>query len=305
MTTISQARVPHEVVPDTVSVPGWVGSLLGRPVPAEGAGLSTLEGSGFALTTGLIHDAARLGSLDLQRAVCALYLDVAARLDELKARHAVRFWNFIPGIHARMGVRDGGILDRYMVFNAGRYAAYVRWHGQRDVGGQAATATGIGHSGADLVVHCLSSDKAGEPIENPRQVPAYRYSRRRGPMPPCFARATLIGRAQSRELLVGGTASVLGEQSVHLGDVKAQALETFANMAALVGGNGTTKSRWAALARYRTLRVYTVLGSDAAPVRELVAEHFPAVEALECVRADVCRRTLLVEIEGTAEGAGV
>ena len=246
-----------------------------------------------------------MSALDLQRAVCTLYLDIASRLGELGARHAVRFWNFIPRIHARMGSRDGGILDRYMVFNAGRYAAYVRWHGQKDVGGQAATATGIGHSGNDLVVHCLSGARAGEPIENPRQVPAYRYSRRRGPMPPCFARATLVGSARSPVLLVGGTASVLGEQSVHLGDVRAQALETFWNMAALVGGNGRERTRREALARYRTLRIYAVLGSDASVVRSLAAEHFPSVEVVECVRADVCRRTLLVEIEGTADGAGV
>ena len=30
------------------------------------------------------------------------------------------------------------------------------------------------------------------PVENPRQIPAFRYSKRYGPIPPCFARATRI-----------------------------------------------------------------------------------------------------------------
>jgi hypothetical protein len=74
-------------------------------------------------------------------------------------------------------------------------------------------------------------------------------------------------------------------------------------MAALVGSGG--RRMRAALARYRSLRVYTVHAADAARVRELVGEYFTGVEQVEFVRADVCRRTLLVEIEATADGAGL
>jgi chorismate lyase/3-hydroxybenzoate synthase len=198
-----------------------------------------------------------------------------------------------------------------MVFNAGRYAAYASWYGGADVGPRVATATGIGHLGSDLVVHCLTAEEPGLPVENPRQVPAYRYSRRRGPMPPLFARATMIGSGSGRMLLVGGTSSVCGESSVHLGDVQEQTLETFHNLGCLAAGEAGDDPGRARpsdvelrrqLAAYRTLRVYCVHASDLQRVQEMVKAYLPGLESLELCRADVCRRTLLVEIEGTASG---
>ena len=43
-------------------------------------------------------------------------------------------------------------LDRYMVFNAGRYDAYARWYGTpRAFSHALATASAVGVQGADLV----------------------------------------------------------------------------------------------------------------------------------------------------------
>ena len=60
-----------------------------------------------------------------KRAVGDAYRAIAESL-RASGHHPVRFWNFVPGIHADMG----GGLDRYMVFNAGRYAAFEAWFGQ-------------------------------------------------------------------------------------------------------------------------------------------------------------------------------
>ena len=51
----------------------------------------------------------------------------------------------------------------------------------------------------DLMIDALSAASPGIAVENPRQIPSYRYARRYGPRPPCFARATLLSasRAQS------------------------------------------------------------------------------------------------------------
>jgi chorismate lyase / 3-hydroxybenzoate synthase len=301
MTTITNGRLSTHR--ETVDPPGWVWDLLAaEPTPLNGA-LRTVESGDFALVSGVIPDADTLAALDLQHAVCSLYLDIWNAAGSV--REPVRLWNFIPGIHARMGSRDGGFLDRYMVFNAGRFAAYTEWYGEADMGPRVATATGIGHSGSNLAVHCLFSRTAGIPVENPRQVPAYRYSRRRGPMPPVFARATIIGAGPDRTMLVGGTSSVRGESSAHLGDVRAQALETFRNLASLVHPHKETRIESGTpdpdlLAAYQTLRIYFVRDADKPLVHDLVLKHFPRLKGLELFRADVCRRTLLVEIEGTA-----
>ena len=38
------------------------------------------------------------------------------------------------------------------------------------------TATGVGHQGPDLVVHCFLGKRKGFELENPRQIPAYRWA---------------------------------------------------------------------------------------------------------------------------------
>ncbi len=296
---------PLAVATETVSPPDWVWDLVDRSAPASSSTSGQVQdfrGADSVLLSACIPGATSLGALQLQQSVCTLYLSLTQRLESLHFPHAVRLWNFIPHIHARMGSRSEGILDRYMVFNAGRYAAYARWYGETGTGPRSATATGIGHSGEDLLVHCLATRTPGIAVENPRQVPAYRYSLRRGPLPPCFARATVATLDGDRLLMVGGTASVRGEMSVHPGDLEAQFAETLTNMAALIVGKAemTKQEIQTALSRYRTLRVYCAHSSDVAMVRRGVQRSFASLDSVEYVRADVCRRTLLVEIEGVA-----
>ena len=70
-------------------------------------------------------------------------------------------------------------------------------------------------------------------MANPRQIAPYRYSKRFGPLPPCFARATVLPAeaGTARKILVGGTASIRGEESIYLDDIRLQTSETFHNLA--------------------------------------------------------------------------
>ena len=140
-------------------------------------------------------------------------------------------------------------------------------------------------------------------VENPRQVPAYRYSRRFGPLPPCFARATIVRPSVGAPLLmVGGTASIRGEESMHANDLGAQVDETLANLASVVcaawGGAGDER----ALRRYRHLRAYHRREGDRLAVESRMRAAFPALDRLELLPAELCRPELLVEVEGLAEG---
>lgn len=178
-------------------------------------------------------------------------------------------------------------MDRYMVFNVARHAACRRWLG--DGFEQCLpTASGIGHDGEDLVIDALAAADPGEPVENPRQIPAYRYSRRYGPRPPCFARATVLPRHGL--MLIGGTASVVGQDSEHPGDLAAQIHETLANLSALSGD----------LRRLTDLRVFHPRAEDAGPIGRTIGAALGAGARIELMRAELCRRELLVEIEGVA-----
>src|SRR5690606_8127364 len=124
--------------------------------------------------------------------------------------------------------------DRYMIFNAGRYAAYTQWNDCRGLPSDIATASGVGHTGTDLFVHCLAGRVCGIPVENPRQIPAWKYSQQYGPFPPSFTRATLLRDKEIDRLFVGGTASICGERSRHFANLKQQTRETLLNLAAVI-----------------------------------------------------------------------
>jgi enamine deaminase RidA (YjgF/YER057c/UK114 family) len=241
----------------------------------------------YFLASARVTDARGLGREVFQAATAGAYDQIRSELIACGAVHPVRLWNHIPGIHEPLG--DG--LDRYMVFNAGRYEALSEWFG----GDQAfdtriASASGVGHQGRDLVIHCLASDRPGRAVDNPRQTAPYRYSRKYGPLPPCFARATRIEVGGQPLVLVGGTASIVGEESVHLGDLARQTEETLTNLAAL-----------APLAEYRELRVYYPDTERLDELRTLLDGALAGADRIEWVRADLCRPELLVEIEGVAE----
>ena len=180
-----------------------------------------------------VDDVTGMDILTFQRRVMEAYEGVFEQLASHRA-HPVRFWAFVPGIHDDMG----GGLDRYMAFNAGRYGAFAAYFG-RPTSFRVTVPTGsaVGVAGDTFQLHCLGANEPGLPVENPRQISAYNYSRRFGPMPPCFARATLLRDGREAMLLVGGTASITGEESRHLDALEAQLRETFLNLASVVASS--------------------------------------------------------------------
>lgn len=231
----------------------------------------------------------------LEQSACEAYQGL---LNQLGAQwHPVRIWNCVPEI---VGDAGGG-LNRYMRFNAGRHRALGNWLGSVEAFECALpAASAVGTDGEELTIHILACPRRGFPVHNPRQRPPHRYSPRFGPKPPCFARGTLVEQpGLGPVLLVGGTASVRGEDSVHLDDLPSQIDETVQNLAALVCA-GWPADEPRALDYYRELRVYHPRAQDQATLQSVLPGRFPQVRAIEFVLADLCRPELLVEIEGLA-----
>jgi chorismate lyase / 3-hydroxybenzoate synthase len=242
--------------------------------------------------------AARAMCADALRAhVAEAYIGVGDALTAL-GRVPIRFWNFVPDPAEPMG----GGLDRYMVFNAGRFDGYAQWLGtSNEFVRLLPTASAVGVMTDDLVICCLASETRGTPVENPRQKPAYKYSRRYGPTPPSFSRATIASLNGERRLLVGGTASIVGEDSMHEGDVDAQLEETLRNLEALIGAALDDSHAGSPLDRLLDLRVYVARVEDVAAIRSALTARCPRAERIEIAIARVCRPELLVEIEGVAD----
>jgi hypothetical protein len=300
-----------------LSPPTWVDQFLGKPLrragqPISGGSVCVREGGDFSLVSICLSDARDLSAEDFQKQTADVYRAIERELKAGPARHPVRVWNHLPDIHAPSS--EAG-FDRYMAFNAGRFQAYSDWLGGAGAFDQTVpSASAVGHDGRELVIHALASRRPGIAIANPRQIAPYRYSRRFGPLPPCFARATVItaGEDSARKILIGGTASIRGEESIYLDDIARQTSETFHNLAHLIRAATTEPCdasqglpaaevrRW--LARFQNLRIYYLREADRDFIASRIAEDFAKECQLEFVRADLCRAELLVEIEGLARG---
>lgn len=297
------------------AAPSWTVSLLGPSASSRKArsgdiSLSIATNDAFSFISARAAGAAALGAADFEQLTWRMYEAIRRELKTTAAPNPVRFWNHLPEIHASSDMPD---IDRYMNFNAGRFRALGEWLGGKEAFDRAApTASAVGHRGTGLVVHVLGARSRGVAVANPRQVAPHRYSRRFGPVPPCFARATIVLEPSGDPafLLVGGTASIRGEASVHVDDLRHQTDETFENLAHLIAAARGAASdehstpyaeqRRELLSTFTDLRVYYVREADRAFVAGSVGETFPASCRIEYVRADLCRRELLVEIEGRA-----
>ena len=310
---------PFPIVADeTPTVPTWVSPAMGsctEVFPHCNRGPVSVRvriGQDLMLVAVRWKDAAALNAPEFRDAARTIY-EVARGLidtprsdakeggptaDNATAQHLVRVWNFIPSIHEAMG--DG--MDRYRVFNLGRFEAYESWLGADRFPATLPTATGVGHDGPDLVVYFLCAKQAGIPLENPRQRPAFEYSRRMGPRPPCFARATIIHNRGRPLMLIGGTASVYGEDSMHPGSLTRQLDETFENLAVLLAAADRVVGVEAdgRPLRITHARVYHVHRGDEATALSAARSRLGEACVLEAVCAAICRPELLIEIEAVA-----
>ncbi len=214
------------------------------------------------------------------------YLDIFDFLKASGGKVPVRFWNYPVAITG-----DDNGLERYRRYNIGRHRTFVaRLEQDRP---PAATAVG-GHLGASII-YFLAASSAATPVENPRQVSAYNYPQIYGPRSPSFSRASIYVQNDAACLFVSGTASIVGHETRHEGDLAGQIAETAKNLRAVID---EAEKRTAAPMRGEwALKIYL---QDAAAV-PLVA---PAIDAVFgagsqriYLRGDICRRELLVEIE--------
>lgn len=264
--------------------------------PAERTGCAAGVGSLASVDHVVLHSRTALAdAADIAAAACALYCDLLTHTRELGYPHLARIWNFVPDIN-----EGAGDAETYVRFNRGRMAAFDQL-GLSPARYPAATGVG-GPPGSPLTVIVAASRVEPVALENPRQTSAYRYPRRYGPRAPAFARATLLPDRDGATLFISGTASIVGHESQH-DAIELQVEETLANLAQVVAG---AAARVPGLARARGhWQVYLRDPADFAVVERAVRRQLGG-DAVAYLRADICRRELLVEIEGVCHltGAG-
>jgi chorismate lyase/3-hydroxybenzoate synthase len=175
----------------------------------------------------------RGGADGIELATETAYRRITAFLATHGYPHMLRMWNYFDDITG-----GEGDDERYRRFCVGRARAI----GAIDPAALPA-ATAIGRATGDkeqgeerrLQVYWLAARASGTPVENPRQVSAYRYPRQYGPQSPGFARAMLPPAGGAMPLMLSGTAAIVGHESQHRDDVEAQLDEVLANLDSLIG----------------------------------------------------------------------
>jgi chorismate lyase/3-hydroxybenzoate synthase len=204
----------------------------------------------------------------------------------------LRMWNYFPAITVQQGE-----LNRYQTFCLGRQDALDTFG---NFGYSPPAATAIGTAQAGLQLYFIAAKSAGMQLENPRQTSAFLYPRQYGPVSPAFSRATVKDWGQGKHIYISGTTSIVGHETLHVGDPLAQLEETLCNLEALLGhGDDTLGLPIRAVRELTQLKVY-VHDPVSLPLLQarLTAYLAGSKASVLYLQGDVCRADLMVEMEG-------
>jgi len=222
----------------------------------------------------------------------------------------VRQWNYIENI-----LNNDDAIQHYQEFNNQRTGFYgtVKW----DSGYPSATGIGTeaGGVGINLIAVKSSANYDVYSIKNPKQTDAHGYSEKvlwgskegLSKTTPKFERGKIIITNNYIDIYVSGTAAIIGENTIPEIDVKSQTRTTIENILSLVSienlKNNIPEKYHSRLNKlidgfsFSYIRVYVKQENYVREVKKICLEYFGDSPTIFVV-ADICRKNLLVEIEG-------
>jgi len=220
------------------------------------------------------------------------YKTMLHRLHTLGYPYLWRIWNYFPRINDD---QDG--LERYQRFCLGRHHALTEV--LADFPSSLPAATAVGTKSGPLQIMFLAGTQPAVHLGNPRQLNAYEYPRHYGPRSPSFARATFTRSEEECRLYLSGTASVVGHASRHTGLPRAQTEETIRNIQAVFEQAQHAAGFDLIGTRRRALyKVYVRDSAAHAEIQDTIMNSPLSREHVLFLQSDLCRKELLVEIEG-------
>jgi hypothetical protein len=150
-----------------------------------------------------------------------------------------------------------------------------------------------------------SDDLKSFPINNPSQIAAHTYSKNVLAGEECvlkttpkFERARYLELFGKKMIFISGTASIIGERTVGVGNPAEQTEITINNIKQLYSNDILEKlSQESLTPKYGHARVYVKNRKDYAAIKRTFKSHFGNLPVVYII-ADICRNDLLVEIEG-------
>jgi len=211
----------------------------------------------------------------------------------------VRQWNYLEDI---LGFDSQE--QRYQEFNNARTNVYGSAF--EKMGYPAATGIGMKQGGIIIeFVAVLSEICKSVAINNPSQIAAHKYSENVLAGEACvlkttpkFERARYLELLEKRLIFISGTASIVGEKTLGVGDAAEQTEVTIRNIEQLYSKQILEKISAEPLnPKYGHARVYLKDRKDFSVIKRTFKSHFGNLPVVYII-ADICRNDLLVEIEG-------
>lgn len=211
----------------------------------------------------------------------------------------VRKWNYLENI-----LGFDGDKQHYQEFNDVRSGVYGNVFEEK--GYPAATGIGMNRGGIILEFVAVKSDKIRSyPLDNPKQIAAHNYSEKvligeecKLKTTPKFERARFLELFEKKLVFISGTASIIGENTVGVGDAVRQTEVTIENIKRLYSEKILNKiSNIKLQPKYGHARVYVKNREDFSAIKKTFRSHFGNLTVVYII-ADICRNDLLVEIEG-------
>lgn len=211
----------------------------------------------------------------------------------------VRQWNYIENI-----LGFDGQEQRYQAFNNVRSAVYGNLF--NETGYPAATGIGMNRGGVIIeFVAVQSGELKSVAINNPSQIAAHTYSKNVLAGEECllkttpkFERARYLELFEKKLIFISGTASIIGERTVGVGNPAQQTEITINNIKQLYSKEILNQLSGETLnPKYGHARVYIKNPKDFPVIKRTFKSHFGKLPVVYII-ADICRNDLLVEIEG-------
>ena len=269
----------------------------------SGVNYTVIEYQGFKT----VHCAGLMGNVDdsIAEASERAFKMAVAILDaeDLSIQNIIRQWNYIENIAI---VEDENAPQNYQDFNDVR----ARYYDEIQFKQGFPAATGIGQDTGGVIIGFIALSESDiisiKAIGNPGQIDAHKYSEivlegnSDQKCTPKFERAKLVTIGSRNYIYVSGTASILGEKTVHEDDVEKQTLTTIDNIKRLFSKENQVSLGLdfdVAKIKFSHLRVYVKYKKDIPAVQKVCDAELNCKSSL-FLESDVCRENLLVEIEG-------
>ncbi len=232
----------------------------------------------------------------LETASYRLYLDVFRAAQGLQL---ARIWNYVPAIN-EIGASG---LENYRLFCRGRSLAFEEHHGA-EFRTLLPSASAVGWGSETITVSFAASARIPRHIENPLQIPAYDYPADYGPRAPSFARASVVPGADGTvTVFISGTAAIRGHATVAPNELAGQLDCTVENLREISAACGLGPYLDRRGTSQRHFKIYVRNAADQSTIAtRLEKEFLKPGDHVSYLQADICRESLLVEIETTLFG---